>query len=221
MKFNLILFLLSLATVICTSCSSVTMKSPLNVSPKPVDQHKFEGIWSVGKGVIHINFAHGGIAKVAWLDWEKDEFKMGKGEMFVSETDELNFVCARLKDDDEWTDGYFFAQYKFTKEGDLVLWLANVKLFAEAIKKNDLKGEIKQSGFSKQVSITSKPKELLKFIKNSDDAMIFYYKDPMICRKILKSNEAEQGGADQPATAPESKSEGKEKTQPESERRPQ
>jgi hypothetical protein len=38
---------------------------------------------------------------------------------------------------------------------------------------------------------------------------------------LTETNKGEQGGADQPATAPESKSEGDEKPKPESERRPQ
>ena len=45
---------------------------------------------------------------------------------------------------------------------------------------------------------------------------IYYFK-----RAIVRKKQAEQDGADQPATAPESKSEGKAKPKPESEVRPQ
>ena len=173
--------------VLTLSCSSVTIRYPISNSPEPIDQEKFEGIWLVDDDeVIHVKFAGNGIARIAGLEWENNQFTMMRGEMIISAGDEHNFLSVRFQEDDKWMNDYYFLIYKFTEKGDLVLWLPNVDAFEEAIRKKQLQGIIEKEQYSTNITITNASEKLLEFINDPDNLMLFEYREPIVLYKITR-----------------------------------
>lgn len=183
--------LVACAMLLLCSCDTVTTSRPLTTTPKAIDKEKFEGTWIVNGGAIHVNFTDDGIAHTAWLEWKKDQFEMTRGELFMLEDEDDHFFSARFQENGKWEDKYFLAQYMFTDEGDLVIWMPKADIFAEAIKKNLLQGTVKKDKYSSNISITSDSKALLKFIKTSGNLKAFEYKEPIILKKAPSSEKNE------------------------------
>jgi hypothetical protein len=183
-----LLVLLSIFIIALTlSCSSVTIRYPISKSPDPINQEKFEGIWLVDDDdVIHVKFDSNGIARIAGLEWENNQFTIMHGEMIISSGDEHNFLFVRFQEDDKWMDDYYFLIYKFTEKGDLILWLPNVDAFEEAISKKYLQGIIETGQYSKDITITNTSEKLLEFINGSDNLILFEYREPIVLYKITK-----------------------------------
>jgi hypothetical protein len=183
-----LLVLLSIFIILLTiSCSSVTSKYPLSANPEPIDQKNFEGVWQVDNDeVVQIKFANNGIAMIAGLEWQSDQFIIMRGEMIVSEGNEHNFLSIRFKEKGKWMDGYLFLPYKFTEQGDLILWPPVVDAFEEAIREKILQGTIEMGEYSTSIMLTSSPEKLFNFINNSDNFNLFDYRDPIILLKVTR-----------------------------------
>ena len=183
------IMLLSLSTLLLASgCSSVTTRLPLSSAPKPIDQEKFEGAWLVGDTVVHVKFDRNGVAQIAGVDWKDNQFQIVHAEMIVTEGDKHNFLSFRVQEDGKWMDGYLLAAYKFSEQGDLILWLPNSDVFEEAIEKKQLNGEVKTQQYSTDITITDPPEKLLGFINDPDNLKIFDYREPMVLRKVAGEN---------------------------------
>ena len=180
--------LLSIFTILLTlSCSSVTTRHPLSNNPEPIDQKKFEGVWLVDDDeVVHVKFTGSGIARIAGLEWEEDQFIITHGEMIVSEGDEHNFLSVRFQENGKWMDDYFFLPYKFTEQGDIVLWLPNEDAFEKAINKKQLHGIINEEQYSTNITITNTSEKLFNFINDPDNLKLFEYREPIILYKITR-----------------------------------
>ncbi|MFH1038637.1 MAG: hypothetical protein V1789_08240 [PVC group bacterium] len=194
-QFSIVLLSIS-AMLLTSGCSSVTTKHPLSNNPKPIDQEKFEGVWLVDDTVVHVQFGSNGIAQIAGLEWENNQFHIVQGEMIVTEGDKHNFLSVRFQEDGKWMDDYLFLAYKFSEQGDLILWLPNEDVFEEAIEKKQLDGVIKQQQYSTDITITTAPEKLLEFIIDPDNLKLFEYREPMILRKVAGDTKA--GQRDQP-----------------------
>lgn len=183
--------LLSLLLTLCSllllcQCSSVTTTQPLASKPKAIDKEKFEGTWLVdGKGNnLQVKFDDDGIAQIAALEWKGDHFELETMEMTVAEKGEYKFISLRAKEDGQWVKNYYFAQYKFTEQGDLIVWPPDSKAFENAIKEKLIHGEIKPGKYSTEVNISSDANSLLKLISGSKNSELFDYQTPIILRKI-------------------------------------
>jgi hypothetical protein len=183
-----IIVLAMLVVILGAGCSSVTTVNPLSLETKPLDKDKFEGTWLLGKESVSVRFASNGVARIAGVRWENDQFRLEQREMIITEGEEYNFLSIRFEEDGKWTNQFFFLQYHFTEEGDLLLWLPNSKVFEEAIKTNRLQGVKHNSG----VIITNTPGELLKFINNSDNLQLFEYREPIVVKKVAGQENADQ-----------------------------
>ncbi len=183
-----LLVLLSIFIIALTlSCSSVTIRYPISNSPDPIDEEKFEGIWLVDDDeVIHVKFDSNGIARIAGLEWENNQFTLMHGEMIVSAGDEQNFLSVRFKEDEKWMNDYYFLIYKFTEKGDLVLWLPEVDAFEEAIMKKELQGIVVKEQYSTSITITSTSEKLLNFISDTSNQNLFEYREPIVLYKITR-----------------------------------
>jgi hypothetical protein len=165
-------------------CSSVTTVQPLPWKIEPADQDKFEGTWLLGGGALQIRFAETGVARFAGLDWEDGQFQLERGEMTICHGEELDFLSVRTEEGGAWMDRYYLVQYRFTDEGDLVLWLPNPEAFAEAIAHGRLEGTVEGGDCCPDATITSQPDTLLELIDDADDRELFDYREPMILRRV-------------------------------------
>ncbi|MFK5922426.1 MAG: hypothetical protein QM496_09625 [Verrucomicrobiota bacterium] len=174
------------ALLLLCQCSSVTTTQPLTSKPKAIDKEKFEGTWLVdGKGnSLQVKFDDNGIAQIAALEWKDGHFEIETMEMTVAEKGEYKFISLRAKEKGQWMKNYYFAQYKFTEQGDLIVWLPDSKAFENAIKEKLLSGKIKPGKYTTDVNISSDANTLLKLISGSKNSELFDYQTPIILRKI-------------------------------------
>ena len=180
------------ATLMAVGCSSVTTVEPLPWKVEAADRMRFEGTWLVGDDALQIRFTETGVARFAGLDWEGGRFQLEQGEMTICRGDELDFLSVRTQEDGAWMDGYYLVQYRFTDEGDLVLWLPNPEAFAEAITAGRLEGTLEGEGCCPDVTITSPSEALLGLIDDADDRELFDYREPMILKHVTVRQPAEQ-----------------------------
>lgn len=170
--------------LVSLGCSSVTTIQPLPWKIETADQERFEGTWIFADGSLQIRFAATGVARFAGLDWEDDRFQLERGEMTICHGEELDFLSVRTEEDGTWMDRYYLVQYRFTDEGDLVLWLPNAEAFADAIAQGRLEGTVEGEDCCKDVTITGPPDALLALIDDADDSELFDYREPMILRRV-------------------------------------
>ena len=185
MKLTLLPLLLLLAMLGGSGCSSVTTTHPLSSDHKSIDREKFEGVWQMDESVVHVKFSPNGIAQIAGLKWDKDEFRMGKAKAIVTEGKKHNFLSVQFQEDTgEWASGYYFLAYKFTDQGDLILWLPVPEVFEASVETKQLQGTIEEGEYSKNVTITNEPGALLEIINDPDNLQAFDYTEPMVLKKI-------------------------------------
>lgn len=170
--------------LVSLGCSSVTTVDPLPWKTEPTDQERFEGTWLIGDGALQIRFAETGVARFAGLDWQDGRFQLEQGEMTICHGEELDFLSVHAQEDGAWMDGYYLVQYRFTDDGDLVLWLPDPEAFADAVTEGRLEGTVEGEGCCKDVIVTSPPAELLELIDDADDLELFDYREPMILRRL-------------------------------------
>lgn len=180
-----------LALLVC-GCTSVSITQPLSKEPKAIDREKFEGVWLMDNEPFHVRFGTDGIARIAGMEWKDNQFHVARAEMVVTKGVKHNFLSIRTQEDGKWTDGYGFVQYKFTDQGDLVIWIPNGGVFKEAVENKQLDGEIKKVQHSTEITITSDREKLLEFINDPDNLKLFEYRDPLILRKLTGNRETEQ-----------------------------
>jgi len=179
-----IVFAISMALLV-VACSSVATQYPLSAEPRPVDKDRFEGIWLHHKEPLVLRFASNGIARIAGVEWKDDQFRLVQAEVIVTIGKKSNFLSVRFQRDGKWMDHYYFLQYHFTDQGDLLLWLPNAAVFKEAIGTNRLQGMVVKKGqYDTDITITNAPTALLEFIDAPENLTLFNYREPMVLRKI-------------------------------------
>jgi hypothetical protein len=170
--------------VLLCGCSTVTMSRPLSEDPKPLDQKKFEGTWIANGGALTVRFAKNGIAKFASVDWKDDEFHLVRGEMIVTHGLNRRFLSLRIEEDGKWMDNYLLLQYRFTDDGDLLVWEPSYGAFEEAVNRGALQGTIREQKYSKTIAITSDPQVVLGFIDAREEKGLFEYQEPHLFKRV-------------------------------------
>ena len=183
-------------TMLFAGCSAVTTPYPLSTQSKPVDKERFEGTWQGGEGTVSVRFASNGVARLAGTEWNDDQFRLIQGEMIVAEGKKDNFISVRFEQNGAWTNRYFFLQYKFTDNGDLVLWGPNIDEFEAAIRSGMLQGVVTKKKNTTSISVTNAPGELLDFMNDPERRTLFNYREPMVLRKIAAPDTSAPGAGE-------------------------
>ena len=176
------------ALLVFSGCSTVTTTQPLSSDPKPIDKEQFEGVWLSNDQLLHVMFADNGVGKIAGLEWKDDQFNIARGEMIVADADGKNLLSVRFEEDGKWPDEYFFVEYKFSEQGDLILWAPDPEAFKTLVEEKKLKGTVKQDKNSTNVTITNMPEVFLKVVNSQESMKLFEYKEPVILKKINAKN---------------------------------
>ena len=166
-------------------CSSVTLVQPLPQSPDATERARFEGEWIAGDQVLYVRFGSGGIGQFAGVDWKEDRFQLEKGEFVLSRGQTHHFLSLRVQEKGVWEDRYYFVQYHFTAQGDLVLWLPDVDAFRNAVAQGKLVGIGESRRESGSVTIASPPELVVAFLNDPANGVLFDYRDPMIVKRLI------------------------------------
>lgn len=176
-----ILFLLA----VLAGCSSVTVKQPLPSMADAAELAAFEGEWVSEGQILYVRFGADGIGRFAGVDWKEDRFSLDEGEIIVSKGAEKGYLSVRLMENGKWLDNYYIAQYRFTGQGDLILWLPDIVAFADAVGKGKLDGVVEKGSHTGSVALTSTPEKLMAFLNDPANGALFDYREPMIIKKLL------------------------------------
>lgn len=184
-RVNSVLFgLILIAVIFIAGCDSVTMWQPLSADPQPIDREQFEGAWRLnGAASFNIRFGDDGLGRIAFLEWQDGEFLMRRGQMIVTEGKAHNFLSVRFEEDGQWS-AYHLAQYRFTPQGELILWLPNIKIFEEAVEGDRLQGVIERGRRATNVMLTNEPAKILEFVDDPDNLTLFNYRNPIVMKKV-------------------------------------
>jgi len=176
-----ILLLLS----VMAGCSSVTVKQPLPRMADDSELAAFEGEWVSEGQILYVRFGADGIGRFAGVDWKEDRFSLDEGEIIVSKGAGKSYLSLRLMENGKWLDGYYIAQYRFTGQGDLILWLPDIGAFADAVGNRRLDGVVEKGSQTGSVVVTSTPEKVLAFLNDPASGALFDYSDPLIIKKLL------------------------------------
>jgi hypothetical protein len=176
-----ILFLVS--TLV--GCASVTIQQPLPAKIDAAEQALFEGEWVSEGQIIYVRFGDKGIGRFAGVDWKEGRFQLDEGEIFVTKGVDKSFLSVRIKENGVWDDRFYFAQYRFTEPGDLVLWLPDTKAFGDAVAKGKLEGVVEKGKHTQSVTISSKPEKVLAFLNDPASGALFDEKEPMVLKRLV------------------------------------
>jgi hypothetical protein len=168
-------------------CASVTIQRPLPARIDASEQAMFEGEWVSEGQIIYIRFTDNSVGRFAGLDWKDGRFQLDEGEIIVTKGQEKSFVSVRVKENGVWDERYYFAQYRLTEAGDLVLWLPDTKAFGDAVAKGSLAGTVEKGKHTQSVTISSEPEKVLAFLNNPAHGELFDSKEPMILKKLVLS----------------------------------
>jgi hypothetical protein len=186
--------------ILCVGCSSVTVKQPLPRKASPSELAAFEGEWVSEGQIVFMRFDDGGMGHFAGVDWKEGKFRLDEGEFTVSKGAEKGFLSARVMENGKWSEGYYVAQYRFTDEGDLILWLPDVGAFADVVDKGKLDGVVEKGTQSRSVVITSPPEKVLAFLNDPVNGTLFDYREPMIIKRLLLTPPSRE---EEPPTLPD------------------
>lgn len=167
------------------ACSAVSTSYPLNNRPTPVDQERFEGTWMLEGGTVSLRFAQDGVAHIAGVEWEGGKFRMVQGEMIVALGVPTNYLSIRFDDQGKWLEQYALVRYKFTDQGDLVIWLPDPEAFESVIEAKELKGVIERDRYSCEILLTEPPDSLIRFMNDPQRQNLFNYHEPMVLKRIV------------------------------------
>ena len=178
------LFTLMSAMLLAAGCSSVSSIHPLSAASAIVDREKFEGVWLIDKSAYTATVASNGVIRAASVEWKGEAFRLVELEALPAEGKSRKYLSIRIQEEGQWTNKYYFVEYKFTDQGDLILWSPDVEVFEGAVTNHLLQGVLQKGQYSSDVTITNAPGALLEFIDQPRDQRLFNYTEPVILRKI-------------------------------------
>jgi hypothetical protein len=182
-------------------CSSVTLTQPLPGNAEAARRTPFEGDWISGDQVVHVRFDSTGTGRFAGVDWKRERFQLDQGEFIISRGARRDILSARIQEDGRWEPRYFFARYRFTSQGDLVLWFPRVDAFRKAIEQGHLVGTAEAGRYTISVTITSPPEVVLRYLDDPAHEGLFDLEDPLILKRLMLTTPS-RPRADPPVTGP-------------------
>ena len=180
-----ILVLGALLVSAVTGCASVTLLQPLPATADATERARLEGEWIAEDQIIHVRFGSNGMGQIAGVDWKDGQFRLETGEITACRGARQRFLSVRVKTDQEWEPHYYFAQYDFTPEGDLLLRLPDPVLFDAAVQTGRLEGTVEKTDYFHTVEISSAPEVLVAFLNDPESGELFDFKDPMILKRLV------------------------------------
>lgn len=170
--------------LVLAACSPVLVREPLPATAGPDELARFEGAWLSGRDVTRVRVEAGQPLAIAGMEWRDGRFQVDRGEVVVTAVEERGFLSVRVKEADGWMDGWYLVEYRFTSDGDLLVWMPHTAAFADAVEAGDLTGVVEHTDTSTTVTLTGPPERTLAYLEDHDGVMLFDYRDPMVMRRL-------------------------------------
>lgn len=178
------------AVLLAAGCSSVGTKQPFKAKAGFEDQAKLEGVWQVGTGFFFVKFDAQGVGQMRVPGWTTNgEFRVDRAELIPAKSEAgSTFFCIRAQKDGKLPDVWAVAEYVFDDD-HLLVWWPEVGVFEAAVTNKVLKGEVKKSRHSSEVTLDVSPADLLEFFDDPNGAKPFSYKSPAIIKRLSEKAE--------------------------------
>ncbi len=170
--------------LVLAACSPVLVREPLPANAGADELARFDGAWLSGRDVTHVRFEQGQPLAIGGVEWRDGRFQVDPGEVVVTDGEEHGFLSVRVREGDGWMEGWYLVEYRFTDDGDLLVWLPQAAAFADAVEAGDLAGVVERSDTSTTVTLTGPPEATLAFLQGAAGATLFDYRDPMVMRRL-------------------------------------
>jgi len=201
MNLRLLPTLLAAASLLLTGCLPES-KNPLSTPMNSTVDDRLEGIYVSRRekkdedlSTMHFHYrgikANGQVRATPWLEVLDVEHEKAGGmkanayrvlTTHIGEQDYMSFQdLSKGKD----KAPYHFARYEFSWTGTLRIWLINSDAVADAIKAGKLRGTVKASKYTKDITITDSTERLAAFVKASDPVKLFEGK-PMVLYRLTR-----------------------------------
>lgn len=185
---NISCFMLAALALVAllSGCSAATTR-PLPATPlSDAERARFEGVWAADDpdGVVSVRVGCDGVGHLAWTEWRDGRFHLEEKQVTFAQGrrgwEKPRFLSLRVQSGDGKETRYLLLRYQFSGDNTLLVWSAQPRPFAEAIRSGRLQG---QSGEHDNL-ITSPPEAVLDFIDDPDDVRLFDYRKPLILRRL-------------------------------------
>ena len=194
--FNkLLLSILTSVTFVGSSCSLVSIKGPLDIEPRLIEE--IEGVWSGPEGEIFWvkNYGENKV-KIGGLEWDQgnDQWILHQDnlilahDIFYSETDMaggLIFVDINFFESNRDRENQFIFGKCLLSDSNLVVWIPDQKSINKLIESGEIKGKVKSS----DTEILDSVAKLIEKVKEQEGTNLpdlFRYKEPVIYKKIAE-----------------------------------
>ena len=192
--FNkLLLSILTSVTFVGSSCSLVSIKGPLDIEPRLIEE--IEGVWSgPEEGVFWVKNYGENKVKIGGLEWDNDQWILHQAnlilahDIFDSETDMaggLIFVDMNFFEPDRDRENQFIFGKCLLSDSNLVVWIPDQKSINKLIESGEIKGKVKSS----DTEILDSVAKLIEKVKEQEGTNLpdlFRYKEPVIYKKIAE-----------------------------------
>jgi hypothetical protein len=169
---------------VLTGCASVTLVQPLPAMEDAAERARFEGEWIMDGEIVYVRFGSKNTGQFAGVDWKEEQFQLDTGELVVSRGMKHDYLSVRVKMKDQWEDHYYFAQYAFTDEGNLLVWLPDPEAFDQAIQEGRLEGAVERTQYTHNVELTDTPEKILAFLNEPGNGDLFDYSAPRTLKRL-------------------------------------
>jgi len=190
---KILLSILTSSAFVGSSCSLVSIKGPLNIEPRLIEE--IEGAWSGPEGEIFWVKNYGGNkVKIGGLKWDRgnDQWILHQADLilahdiFDSETDMaggLIFIDKNFFEPDRDAESQFLFGRCLLSDSSLIVWTPDPDVFEKLVEN----GEIKGSTQSSETMIIDSVAKLIEKVKEQEGTTLqdlFRYKEPAIWKKI-------------------------------------
>jgi len=166
--------------VILAGCSSVTMKDPFPESKlTPEEQKQLTGIWRHDNSVMNVAFTSNGVPWMAGVDWKDEDFALEKFRLYFARRDDAMYAC--MPAEPGATNEYLFGEIKLAGSG-INVWGPDAEYFARLVDNGILKGSVKKSEHTVEVTLETPAVEILELISTNRAAID--YKAPLFYQKL-------------------------------------
>jgi hypothetical protein len=179
------IWLIPAAVVISAGCSEVSTPYPVGIPVTQEQAEAFNGTWQHEEGLFHLRHAGDGRMILAQLEWDADEgrFELMQDTLVLGRIGQaivLNFP----KDDNPGR--YEFVLVQLAEENHLLVWLATVQAYADAVGAGKIEGTIEPiSGKASDVRITTEKAAFDAFLAEQPWCAMFDLEKPIVFRRVL------------------------------------
>ena len=171
-----------------TGCSTVVSKNQLGAAAPAEETKQLEGVWLAGENSDPLVIKHikDNELRIAGVEWKANKFSLIELTAFVNAIEDQRYVNVVDSESPPDQPQFTFAKLIAPNDDCLLVCLASVKSFEQAVEAGRLSGTIKKDKNSTTVTLDSSTEDLNRFIDPLKSAEQFEIESPLVLRRVGK-----------------------------------